>query len=176
MYVFCSRGNILKVLVNFWKYVLTKISPNWYRKQLMWIWTMVQTFKILFKISKMIKERTRMPLIIMPLLICCNPCGKRTTSSVCSQNDFHPLYHRVNALMGRYRRHNNVFEEKKTTEDNGEMKWCINYILPCFVIFREFSLFHHSLPQLSLFTALMHVREGTLDAYIRHCPQPCYPW
>ncbi|XP_030836959.1 acid ceramidase [Strongylocentrotus purpuratus] len=32
------------------------------------------------------------------------------------------------------------------------------------------------LNMLSLFTALMHVREGTLDTYIRHCPQPCYPW
>ncbi|XP_041462520.1 acid ceramidase-like [Lytechinus variegatus] len=32
------------------------------------------------------------------------------------------------------------------------------------------------LNMLTTFTALMHVREGTLEAYIRHCPQPCFPW
>ncbi|XP_072171207.1 acid ceramidase-like [Diadema setosum] len=29
---------------------------------------------------------------------------------------------------------------------------------------------------LTTYTALMHVRDGTLDTYIRYCPQPCFPW
>ncbi|XP_071510924.1 acid ceramidase-like [Diadema antillarum] len=29
---------------------------------------------------------------------------------------------------------------------------------------------------LSTFTALMHVKNGTLNAHLRYCPEPCYPW
>nr|XP_054756069.1 acid ceramidase-like [Lytechinus pictus] len=29
---------------------------------------------------------------------------------------------------------------------------------------------------LTTYTAMMHVRNGTLDTYLQYCPQPCFPW
>lgn len=31
-------------------------------------------------------------------------------------------------------------------------------------------------PQLTTYTTLMQVSEGTLESYIRDCPNPCMPW